>query len=335
MPEFARWKHRIVRDLAWVIVSPTLVSGHFSGVDWWDSAFLTSEYRDCLPALAQLDINPEPLAKYLALLKTKALGHRFEALVAFWLELSPNYDLIDRNIQIQGEGRTLGELDFIVRDLRSDAVIHLEVTVKFYMGLKDLTDPMNWYGSNLKDSFGKKLEHLEQHQSQLSLLYPERINYKIEQRCCLVKGRLFYPENTSIDESKYTTSVESFGDASRTTDIGSFESKGEGKQPKWVTSNHLHGVWGNDVEAYSKQQSVDEVFPIQKSEWLSEFLVTDQSQFHSDLLKDSALKNDLTVTGNTLVVKDPTRPHCYVLRKNGQEWGRYFQFPKAYFDSVL
>lgn len=312
MPDITRWKHRVVRDLAWVIASPALVSGYYSGVDWWGDDFLAAEYRDCLPALQQLDINPEPLIDHLDLLTTKALGHRFEALVAFWLGLSPNYDLIDRNIQIQGEGRTLGELDFIIRDLRSHAVIHLEVTVKFYMGMKDLSDCMNWYGSNLKDSFGKKLEHLEQHQSQLSLLYPERIKYQVDQRCCLVKGRLFYPVSTDISTGLV-----------------------EVKQPKCVTTNHLQGVWGNNVEAYSQQHDIDEIFPIQKSEWLSEFLIADQSKFHSEASADPALNSDLEFASNTTTQEGSTRPQCYVLRRHGQEWGRYFQFPEAYFDSVL
>ena len=245
MFKLSRWKNRSVRDLAWVIASPPLVAGEFDGVNWWSQDTLLDEYQDCLPILTQLDQHPEPLEHYLAALTTDALGHRFEALVAFWLELSPNYQLLDQSLQLQGEGRTLGELDFIIQAHRTGAIIHLEVAVKFYMGQSPLTKLENWYGSHLKDSFANKLNHLKQHQTQLSCLYPDKIHYPITQRCCMVKGRLFYPE-FAINPLL----------------------------PEGVEVGHLNGMWGSDVQTMAAKLGADAVV-IDKQDWLSRFSVED------------------------------------------------------------
>lgn len=304
----SHWKHRSVRDLAWVIASPSLVSGYFSDVEWWGSAHLNAEYLACVPSLELLDKNPAPLEQHLKSLKSKALGHRFEALVGFWLEISPSYELIDRNIQIQGEDRTLGELDFIIRDHYTGALIHLEVSVKFYMGLRDLKNPLNWYGSNLKDSFGKKTDHLKQHQTQLSQLYPEKMKYSIDQRCCCMKGRLFYPE--ALSESAIDTE----------------------QHPEETSVEHLQGVWGESVDLFASQQSDITYFPIQKSEWLTEFVSRDIPLF---MQRDNGAElRRITVDKWQAGEESSQRPQCYVLTRQGEEVIRYFEFPEGYFDSV-
>lgn len=302
MLDYHRWKHRIVRDLAWVIASPPLISGQLNGVDWWGADFLNEEYLACLPALEQLDHDPAILAQYLASMKSKALGHRFEALVAFWLKISPRFELIDKNLQIQGEGRTLGELDFIIRDRQSDALIHLEVSVKFYMGVGDLKDLACWYGSNLNDSFGKKVEHLKQHQTQLTHRYPQKIKYSVDQRCCCMKGRLFYPEQVFDTEPMK---------ASNNLGIGQPDIS-----PTSVIEPHLFGIWGNDLKRFLHPFPDVKYFPIQKQDWLSDFTMVDQALVE-------VMQSD-----------SPARPQCFVLSRQGKELVRYFQFPAGYFDAV-
>lgn len=89
---------KLVRDLAWVIASPPIQSGHIANTYWWDDKKCQKEYIDCLPTLIALDKDPSPLQQHLSLSKSKRLGHRFEAFISFWLNISPNYELIQQNI---------------------------------------------------------------------------------------------------------------------------------------------------------------------------------------------------------------------------------------------
>lgn len=241
MFEWQRWKHRTVRDLAWVIASPPLASGEYDGVTWWDKAFVSAEYQACLPTLQTLDNDPTPLESYLAQQKGRALGHRFESFVAYWIEISPNFELLHRSVQLNQDGQTLGELDFILRDQRSQQVIHLEVAVKFFMGLDPVSQIHRWYGSNLKDSLDSKFNHLKVKQTQLSVAYSELMPEEIDRRCCCVKGRLFYPEHAQLA-------------------IG----------PNVISDEHLRGVWGTNAKRYAKHLGALLV-PIAKLHWFAEF----------------------------------------------------------------
>lgn len=299
MADLLQFKHRIVRDLAWVIASPPLVSGDFDGVTWWGDEHCAQEYQACLPALMALDQNPQPLLDVLNKLKSRALGHRFEALIGYWLTISPSYQILTRNHQLHHDGRTLGELDFIVRDLQSDAVIHLEVSVKFYMGLSPRSSPYRWFGPNLKDCLGKKVDHLIQHQTQLSILYPELMPQTIDQRCCCLKGRLFYPEE-----------------------------RDDRRGPDGINLNHLRGVWGEDVAGFVRDNGFDiapsnsQYLAIKKPQWLSEFSAQDIEKY------EVAVGSDSTKASTE---KSPT---CCVIANAERELLRYFEFPAGYFERV-
>lgn len=182
-----------------------------------------------------MDKNPQALISHLKALKTVRLGLRFEALVAYWLMISPNYELLSKNIQIIEDKLTHGEIDFIIKDLNAQKIIHLEVAVKFYLGTPPYEDTYRWFGTNTKDQLGKKLDHLKNHQTQLSKKYKSHFQYKIDEQHCLIKGRLFYP-------------------------------MGESKPPNGVTTNHLRGIW-----YYSKNTTgKDNLIPITKLDWLAE-----------------------------------------------------------------
>lgn len=252
MFDWQHWKQRVVRDLAWVIASPPLASGKYDGVAWWNDDFLSSEYQACLPALEALDKDPSPLLDHLAQQKSKALGHRFEAFVAYWIEISPNFELLYRSVQLHSDGRTLGELDFILRDKRSQKVIHLEVAVKFYMGLQPLGKPENWHGPNLKDSLAKKLNHLKTKQTQLSLQHPELLPVAIDERCCCLKGRLFYPEAFSQLMPPQLV-------------------------PEGISSGHLQGYFGIDVQQFAESLKA-EYISLTKQQWFTELDESDVKQ---------------------------------------------------------
>lgn len=225
-----------VRELAWVIASPPIQSGHIGNTYWWDDDKCQNEYQDCLPALIELDKDPRPLEQHLSQLKSKRLGHRFETLVSYWLTISPNYELIQQNIQIIENGVTFGEIDFIIKEVSTGKNIHLEVCVKFYLGTTPYKDPYRWFGTNTKDQLGRKLDHLLTHQSQLSKKYKQYFSHQIDERHCFIKGRLFYPKGNDI-------------------------------APEDTTDNHLRGLWKYSDAAKKVE---DKYLAINKTLWLSE-----------------------------------------------------------------
>ena len=194
------FKHRCVQDLAWVIQSPPVISGEINGSRWLNKADCQAEYLACLPALLVLDEDPEPLRNALSHLKPYIIGKRFECFVRFWLEISPSFELLDRNVVLQGETQTLGEADFFIRELSSDKIIHLEVSVKFYLGIDDLSAMHHWHGTNLRDRLDIKFNRLATHQTQLSKKYPELMPYPVDESWCLFKGRMFYPHDRQVTQ---------------------------------------------------------------------------------------------------------------------------------------
>jgi len=134
------FKNREVRDLAWTIVSPPLVSGDLNDTHWWCFEDCLTEFNDCLSELKALDKHPDPLIQHLSTLKNQRLGSIFEGYVGYWLKISPNYREIKQNIQIIEDNHTYGEIDFLIEDLHTHETIHLEVAVKFYLGSKPYED---------------------------------------------------------------------------------------------------------------------------------------------------------------------------------------------------
>ncbi len=206
------FKHRCVQDLAWAISSPPLISGTIAGTSWWGTEQLEQEYQIYLPQLQKLDDEPSELEAALKETRSHRLGHYFEALVAFWLQTTPSYELLLNRSPLRNQHKTLGEIDYLVRDLRTRKVIHIEVAVKFYLGKAGLNHMANWHGPGLKDRLDIKFNHLCHHQTQLSRKYPELVPYRVDEYACIVKGRLFYPPSV---EAKTT----------------------------FTHPNHLHGRW--------------------------------------------------------------------------------------------
>ena len=248
--------HRCVRDLAWVMASPPLVSGIFENegyrAHWWSHDKCLQEYVDCLPGLQSLDKNPQALIDHLERIKSKRLGLRFEGLVSFWLSsISPNFKLLAQNIQlneIAGDtrSRTIGEVDFIIREVKTEKVIHLEVAVKFYLGTAPFENAYCWFGTNTQDQLGRKVDHLQQHQTQLLIHHSEQVPFSIDERQCLLKGRLFYPQDTGSTDVQSTA-------------------------PECVTDNHLRGSYLFCNKFFNERRNTSKrLVQLEKSEWLAE-----------------------------------------------------------------
>lgn len=122
------------------------------------------------------------------------LGFIYQYLYQHVFRHSPAYGLLEEEIQINRQGRTLGAIDFIVR--RDNCIEHWEVAIKFY-----LLHQGHWYGPNAKDRLDKKLTHMLEHQLPLSQseAFRAQYDYPIERHKLLMQGRLY--RNPFFDES--------------------------------------------------------------------------------------------------------------------------------------
>ena len=99
------------------------------------------------------------------------LGHLAEKIVSELIKSSTNYNVLYENIQIIEDKKTIGEIDFIIEEINSKQLIHIELAYKFYLFDSNLSsDPIkNWIGPNRNDSLEEKLEKLKR--KQFPLLY--------------------------------------------------------------------------------------------------------------------------------------------------------------------
>lgn len=201
--------HPVVRDLAWAVFSPNLISDfsfHPHGNDIQSFSVTLSESR--VQWLFDLDHSPAALLLQLTALKSTRLGVYFEALWRFFIQHDPQYQLTAANLPISRHGTTLGEFDLIFYDLQQQRFIHLELATKYYLNTLSpaaLQSPAGfaqldaWLGPNCKDRLDIKLNRLLSHQARLSER-PEAIDQlqtmgiAHSRKCIAIKGCLFYQQ---------------------------------------------------------------------------------------------------------------------------------------------
>ncbi|MGO0629596.1 DUF1853 family protein [Pseudomonas sp. SAR267] len=164
-----RLRRPAVRDLAWTLLSPALLSAPpcpqrhpLAGSAW---AADPQHLHDWLRAL---DADELPLRDWLARITSRRLGLYYEALWQFALKQAPGVELLASNLAIRTGGRTLGELDILLRD--GEGTHHLELAIKLYLGPSagNGGDPAHWLGPGCHDRLGSKLAHLAGHQLPMS-----------------------------------------------------------------------------------------------------------------------------------------------------------------------
>lgn len=198
--------NHLVNDLAWAIRSPPLIVLQSPSCFWYDSDFYSDLFNSSSDWFCELERDSKKLQERMDAQKDKRLGNYFETLWASWIDASERFELIERNLQIFENGQTLGELDFIVRDRKTDKVLHWELAVKFYLGVDDTRLHKNWHGPAKKDRLDLKLNHLINHQTVLCQLDAtkkalELKNIKVDSSAVILKGCLFYPSDDKIHSS--------------------------------------------------------------------------------------------------------------------------------------
>lgn len=128
------------------------------------------------------------------------LGHMVERVVSTLIDNSSNYQIIYQGVQLVQDKVTLGELDYIIRDVDTKEVIHLELGYKFYLYDPAVSDDpvRRWIGPNRNDCLIDKLRKLRDRQFPL-LYHPIAVQQLagvdidiVEQRLCLM-GSLYVP----------------------------------------------------------------------------------------------------------------------------------------------
>lgn len=159
-----------VRHLAWLVHSrPILeIDARSEGAKSWPA--------DVDSLLLDLDCNPAPLLEHLARRNSNRLGLYFEQLYGYALTEILGQRILAQNLPVRAQGRTLGELDFLVHDPARDQMVHHEIAVKFYMGWtnkervctgqsgNDIGRASGWYGPDTRDQLSAKLQRLREHQ---------------------------------------------------------------------------------------------------------------------------------------------------------------------------
>ena len=166
----AGWRSALMRDMVWLLNTPDLVTladipgrpslttlGISSSVDI-DTWLHRQE-----SALSSRQRSEQRHAR---------MGHYHERLWHYLLDNAPNTRLLARNVRIYAQRKTLGELDMLYRTRQNPTPIHLEVAIKFYLGLPNGPDgaasQSRWIGPGGFDSLDIKRYHMQHHQLPLS-----------------------------------------------------------------------------------------------------------------------------------------------------------------------
>lgn len=151
-------------------------------------------------------LKPVPISKLPKTLKfspSMVLGKRMELFFQFYVTHFSHEEVLAHNEQVIFQKRTLGELDFILKNSISGEVSHVELVYKFYLYVPEIPgDQACWTGPNRRDSLPEKLNRLRNKQFPLlhrkeTLPLLDRLKIdpsEVTQKLCF-KANLFLPKN--------------------------------------------------------------------------------------------------------------------------------------------
>ncbi len=165
---------------------------------WMNEQFGISQFK--FPEIDLTNFRSKPIPQRLR------MGHQMEHVFQQFLETTARYDILLHNLPIKQHNRTIGEIDFVLRNVETAQIVHVELTYKFYIIDTAISEPIHQLiGPNRRDMFFTKIEKIKQRQFPLlhtaegrDALQLKGIDHgEIEHQCCF-KGQLFKPYQTEI-----------------------------------------------------------------------------------------------------------------------------------------
>ena len=249
-----------VRDLGWLLASPSLLTAV-------PDAPLARPWLDAVGQsaveawLAALDAQPEPLHRALDGFRPTRLGRYAECLLEYFLTPGPSLRLVAANLPLRSNGKTLGEVDFLV-DAPDGQRLHWELAVKCYLcaPVQAGASLADFVGPNLVDRFDRKRTRLLEHQLRLGDRDGfARLGYGAPSDAQMfIKGWLFYPHGAPLPPVS-----------------------GE------IAPDHPHGFWLTHAQwpAWAAEQGADVAWSVlPRLAWLAPRRAAAGSGFEPDML---------------------------------------------------
>ncbi len=183
-------KNRLEKQLNGFLNTPSLWENEFAGIQQFS-----------LPLQIAVD-SLNPLENLPSLQHNFVLGKRMESFFELLLQYSENYEILAVNTQLFREKITIGELDFLLKNLKNNSVLHIEMVYKFYCYDPSFKEEnQRWIGPNRRDTLLRKIEKLKYRQFPLlfeaeSREFLQEFNLQAEnfkQLSCF-KANLFLPK---------------------------------------------------------------------------------------------------------------------------------------------
>lgn len=233
-------RHPVLRHLLWLAQAAQLIRGEAVFEPWH---YLKQHWLDRhWDMIRTWDADSTLLPPRLAAEPKRLLGLYVEELYHSLLEDLLGWRVVARNIPVHGEGRTIGEMDFLVENPATGRVEHHEIAIKFYLGYPEGSN-VHWYGPNPADRLDLKTQRMLSHQSQLSArpealprLHSLGIHEGPESRV-FMPGYLFYP----VDQELNT--------------------------PSQADPDHARGLW-LFIDQLNTVSGLDNFMPLEKPNWL-------------------------------------------------------------------
>ncbi len=189
-------KNNLVRDLYWLIAQPSpLKENSISNLplfpELWKKKLLLQHQK----WFYNLDVNPKPLIEFISKTKTSRLGIYAERLMHFLFEHSPFIELKLCNYQVIENKVTIGEIDFVIE--WEERLIHIELSVKYYLDSKNDDVFENWIGPSGNDNLSKKIEKVITHQLPLCQSIQFRNETKLWAESFFWLGGIFFSNSQS------------------------------------------------------------------------------------------------------------------------------------------
>ncbi len=227
--DWALLQHKqTIADLNWILDSPPL----FEGKDG-----LLSIIGEKGRILSRL----ETAATNFKSPSSRRVGLYFESLLNLCFDTDPNIKMEARHLQVFQGKRTLGEIDFCLRD-QHGARWRLESTIKFYLHhpISKAQFGSDFVGPDPRDNFERKYHHLMDKQLRLCSPQLEPVDHALP----ITRGIIFYHIHDSENQSR----------------------------PSTANPDHLRGIWmkaseWNEINA--REFAFDQAAHLPKPYWLS------------------------------------------------------------------